>query len=182
MQNSYQKPIVNLSQTKLMPPLTLNFNQLKFYIVILIFVTLSVLTPAFLHTFSIGGRIVLPLYFFVLIAGYQFGWKAGVLTALLSPILSNLISGMPTEFILILVILKSIILGFSAGIIAKTLKQISFKGIFLSILIYQILGLIIEFLLSGQINLFISDITVGYPGLLIQLFGGYFGLKLIKNI
>ncbi len=99
--------------------LELQFTQSRLYLASCIFVFFSVATPYLCHLFSLTGKVLLPLYFFTILAAYKFGWKAGMFTALLSPIISYLLSGMPNGHILILVVLKGVALGVFAGFIAK---------------------------------------------------------------
>ncbi len=51
----------------------------------LLFIAGNILLPQLCHLIPDGGKILLPIYFFTLIAGYKFGLKVGLLTAVLSP-------------------------------------------------------------------------------------------------
>jgi uncharacterized membrane protein len=59
------------------------------------------------------------MHIFVLVAGLLFGWRAGLIVGLLTPLASNVISGMP-----ILQIMPQIVVELSAyGLIAGVLRE-----------------------------------------------------------
>jgi len=89
---------------------------------------------------------------------------------------------MPPSAVLPIIIIKSIILAIAAGLLAKHFRQVSLLGIFLAILSYQIVGIGIEWIMNGNLSLALQDIRIGFPGLLIQLFGGYLLLKSMQKI
>ena len=51
--------------------------------------------PQIFHLIPQGGIIWLPIYFFTLVGAYKYGWKVGLLTAVLSPTVNSLLFGMP---------------------------------------------------------------------------------------
>ena len=75
-------------------------SELKTYLFVSLFVAGNVLLPQVCHIIPDGGKIFLPIYFFTLMASYKYGFKVGLLTAVLSPIVNSLIFGMPTIAIL----------------------------------------------------------------------------------
>src|SRR3989344_62410 len=87
------------TQTKALPRI-LTFSQVKYYIFSAVFVGLAVITPTIFHQFNLAGPKFLPMHFFVLIAGFLFGWRTGLLVGLLSPLMSYSITHMPPMIIL----------------------------------------------------------------------------------
>lgn len=65
---------------------SLNFRQAKTYWFTLLFVAGNLILPQLCHLIPQGGLILLPIYFFTLIAAYKFGIRVGLLTAVLSPL------------------------------------------------------------------------------------------------
>lgn len=74
---------------------SLNYNDTKTYLATLLFVVGNMALPQLFHLIPQGGITWLPIYFFTLIGAYKYGWKVGLLTALLSPVLNSLLFGMP---------------------------------------------------------------------------------------
>ncbi len=163
----------------------LSFSDVKTYLFSVIFVAGNVILPYILHYFYFGAyplaKIFLPIYFFVLIGAYKFGWKVGILTALFSPIVSFGLTQMPPSPILFFVIIKGLILASIAGFLAKKYKVLSFFYLLFVIVLYQGLGSLIIYFLTQNTNLAFFDWRIGYPGLLVQLFLGYFVLKLLQG-
>lgn len=114
----------------------------------------------------------LPIYFFSLIAGYRFGWKAGVITALASALISFLLTGMPPIPVLPFVLFKGVLLGLFAGIVARYSRLPLLLNLLFIVFLYQFFGTIFEWFMLHNLTLVLMDITTGYMGLLLQIFGG----------
>lgn len=63
---------------------SLEFRNSRTYLVAGIFILANIVLPQLFHLVPQGGITWLPIYFFTLVAAYKYGWKAGLLTALLS--------------------------------------------------------------------------------------------------
>ena len=107
---------------------SLNYNDTKTYLATLLFVVGNMALPQLFHLIPQGGITWLPIYFFTLIGAYKYGWKVGLLTALLSPVLNSLLFGMPQPVILPAILLKSTLLAIAAGYAAHRYKRISIPG------------------------------------------------------
>lgn len=161
---------------------TLSLNNTKTYFISTVFVVCNLLMPQLAHLVPQGGFIFLPIYFFTLIAAYKYGIHVGILTALLSPIANNLLFGMPPTAVLPAIIIKSVILAIAAAVAAKHFGKVSLIGILLAILAYQLIGTGIEWAMTQNFFVAMQDFRIGFPGMLIQLFGGYVVLKALAKI
>lgn len=157
-------------------------QQMRFYLITALFTVANVTLPMMLHQFPMGGRMFLPIYFFTLIAGYRFGWKAGVTTALASALVSFALTGMPPLPVLPFVLLKGVLLGISAGMVARISKLPLLLSLFLVVGLYQFVGSVFEWLILRDMTLVLLDITTGYIGLALQVFGGAVVLTLGDRI
>ena len=77
-----------------------NLSNAKTYLFASLFVVGNLVFPQLAHLVPNGGFILLPIYFFTLIAAYKYGIHVGLLTAILSPVANNLIFGMPPSAVL----------------------------------------------------------------------------------
>jgi len=149
---------------------SLIFSDLKLYLMSGLLVASTVFFPSLLHHFGIAGQAFLPLYFFSLLAGLTYGWRCGLIVGILSPLVSFFFSGMPALTILPFVIIKSLSTGLSSGLLTEKFKT---KNIFLltlsSILFTQLIGLILIFSFTSNLNLALMDFKIGHLGLLLQL-------------
>ncbi|WP_321331448.1 ECF transporter S component [uncultured Bacteroides sp.] len=161
---------------------SLNYSNAKTYLFVLLFVVGNIALPQLCHLVPYGGPTLLPIYFFTLIAGYKYGIRVGILTAILSPIINSLLFGMPLVAELPAILIKSGLLAVAVSIAAHYSKKISFPAILLAILTYQIIGTTIEWTMVGNFYDAAQDFRIGIPGMLIQLFGGYALLKAIAKI
>jgi hypothetical protein len=161
---------------------SLSLSEVRTYLFALIFIVGNIALPQLCHLLPHGGVIWLPIYFFTLIAAYKYGIHVGILTAILSPVINSLFFGMPPIPSLPVIMTKSIALAFAAAFIAYHFDKISFLGIILAVLTYQLTGLLVEWAFVQDFMHAIQDIRMGWPGLLVQVFGGFLLLKLIAKL
>ncbi|NLX81406.1 MAG: ECF transporter S component, partial [Proteiniphilum sp.] len=105
----------------------------------------------------------------------------GMLTAIMSPIANHLLFGMPPSAVLPAIIIKSVSLAIAAALAAKHFKKVSLLGILLAIVAYQLVGPAFEWATTQSLYIALQDVRLGMPGILIQLFGGYFALKALSK-
>ena len=153
---------------------SLGYTQEKTYFIVTAFVMGNILLPQLVHTIPQGGFIFLPIYFFTLIAAYKYGWKAGLLTAILSPIINYLAFNMPPLAVLPSILVKSVFLALTAALTASNLKRISIPILTGVVTAYQVFGTFAEWILTGNFFTAVQDFRLGIPGMLLQIFGGYF--------
>ena len=161
---------------------SLSLNNTKTYLIATVFIVCNLLLPQLAHLVPQGGFIFLPIYFFTLIAAYKYGIHVGLITAVLSPIANNLLFGMPPSAVLPAIIIKSVILAIAAAVAAKKFGKVSIIGILMAILAYQVIGTGIEWAMTQSFFVAIQDFRIGFPGMLIQLFGGYLVLKALAKV
>lgn len=155
----------------------LGLNQLKTYLFVAAFVAGNIILPQICHLIPNGGHIFLPIYFFTLVASYKYGLKVGLLTAVLSPIINNLLFGMPAASTISVILVKSIFLAVSSAWVAERTNKISLFTLLIVIFSYQFFGSLVEWLIEGSLFVAISDFRLGIPGMLLQLFGAYFIIR-----
>ena len=69
---------------------SLNYSNVRTYLFALLFVVGNIALPQICHLVPYGGPTLLPIYFFTLIAAYKYGFRVGLLTAILSPVINHL--------------------------------------------------------------------------------------------
>ncbi len=124
----------------------------------------------------------MPIYFFTLIAAYKYGIHVGLLTAILSPLANSLLFGMPPVAVLPAIMIKSGILAIAAAMAAKHFGKVSLLGILIAVIAYQVIGTGIEWIMTQNFTVAAQDFRIGIPGMIIQLFGGYFVLKALARV
>jgi hypothetical protein len=101
------------------PPRALAFGDVRLYAFAAAFVALDVLAPWICHQFHLAGPTFLPMHVFVLLAGLVFGWRAGFLVGLCTPLISFGVSGMPLLVLLPQITFELIFYGIAAGILRE---------------------------------------------------------------
>lgn len=161
---------------------SLNYSHAKTYLFALLFIAGNIALPQLCHLTPYGGPTLLPIYFFTLIAAYKYGFRVGLLTAILSPVINHLLFAMPSAAVLTPILVKSSLLAVSSALAAHYAKKISLLAILIAVLSYQIVGTAIEWALIGNFFAAAQDFRIGIPGMLIQWLGGYALLKAIGKI
>lgn len=161
---------------------SLSFGNIKTYLFAFLFIAGNILLPQLCHLIPAGGPTLLPIYFFTLIAAYKYGFRVGLLTALLSPVINHLLFGMPATSVLLPILIKSTLLAGAAAMTAHYTQKVTIATLLIVVLTYQFIGTAFEWALCGDFYLAIQDFRMGIPGMLIQWLGGYLLLKAIRNL
>lgn len=157
-----------------------NYDEAKTYLWATVFVACNLVLPQVFHLIPQGGVIFSPLSLVILAGAYKFGWKTGLLAALLSPFVNHLLTGMPAMAVLPVMTLKLAILALVAGFTAQHFKTVSLPLIIGVVLVNKAIGCLGELLLTGGIDATIADFTIGWPGLLLQVIGAWLILTKLK--
>ena len=158
----------------------LNYDEVKTYLWATVFVACNLVLPQLFHLIPQGGVIFSPLSLVILAGAYKFGWKTGLLAALASPLVNHLITGMPAWEVMPVMTMKLAVLALVAGLAAQRFKTVSLPLLIGVILVSKAIGCLGEFILTGGIAATIADFTIGWPGLLLQVFGAWLILKYVK--
>lgn len=151
----------------------LAYRDAKTYLAAVLFVAGNILLLQLCHLVPQGGVTWLPIYFFTLIAAYKYGWKVGMLTAVLSPLANSALFGMPAVAVLPVILMKSVLLAACAGFVARRTRRVSLPALLAVVAAYQLLGSVGEWAITGSWAAAWQDLRIGYPGLAVQVLGGY---------
>ncbi len=164
-------------------PMVLKYTDIRSYIFTFTFISLAVATPWVFHQFHLAGPTFLPMHIFVLAAGLFFGWRAGLMVGLFTPLASYATSGMPVITILPQIVLEISVYGLAAGILREkfNLRVIwSLIGAMIAGRLALLLTVAIIQFVSGEIYsplgleanplaFLWSVVALGWAGIVIQL-------------
>lgn len=156
-------------------------SEIKTYLLAILFVIGNIALPQLCHLIPNGGKILLPIYFFTFVASYKYGFKVGVMTAILSPVINSLLFGMPVLNLLPAILTKSIVLALAASFVANKTQKISILNLLIIVLIYQVVGTLVEWAMTSSFYIAIQDFRLGIAGMIIQILGVYFILTHFDN-
>lgn len=161
---------MSVASTKLY---ALSYGEARTYLTAALFVAGNVVFPRICHAVHLGGPTWLPIYFFTLVAAYKYGWRAGLLTAVASPLVNAALFGMPAAALLPAILLKSTLLAAAAGCAAARFRRASLPLLLAVVATYQTLGTLGEWALTGDVHAALQDFRLGLPGMALQVFGGW---------
>ena len=136
---------------------SLDYGQIKTYQVAGLFLAGNIVLPQLAHLLPQGGITWLPIYFFTLV-------------------------GMPAAAALPVILVKSVLLALAAGYAAARFRKASLWMLAAVVLGYQLAGSLFEWGYTGSLAAAVQDLSIGLPGMLLQLFGGWFVInRLIRK-
>lgn len=160
---------------------TLNYDEAKTYMWAAIFIVCNLALPQVFHLIPQGGIIFSPLSLIIMAGAYKFGWKTGLLAALLSPSVNHLITGLPAWEVLPVMTMKLAILALVAGLVAQRFKTINLPLLIGVVLACKAIEAIGELVFTGGITATLVDFTIGWPGLILQIIGTWLIIKMAKK-
>lgn len=156
---------------------SLALNERRTYTTTSLLVVGNILLPLVCHLVPHGGQMFLPIFFFTLVGAYKYGFVVGLTTAVLSPIMNALLTGMPTMTMLPPMLLQSVLLAVLATLAARLTGRVSLIAIAIVAVLTQLAGLLFESLLMPVHVAFFSALLFCVPGILLQVVGGYYLIK-----
>ena len=100
------------------------YTEKRTYWLAVLFAVGNIVLPQLFHLVPQGGVTWLPIYFFTLVGAYKYGWRVGLLTAVLSPCVNSWWFGMPAAAVLPAILLKSVLLAL-AGLVERELRCVA---------------------------------------------------------
>ena len=149
------------------------YRETRTYLAAALFAAGNIVLPQLCHLVQLGGPTMLPIYFFTLVGAYKYGWRVGLLTAVLSPLVNSALFGMPAAAALPAILLKSVLLAAAAGFAARRFGRATLPLLAGVVLFYQTAGTLGEWAFTGSAAAAVQDFRIGIPGMLAQAAGGY---------
>lgn len=152
---------------------SLSLRNVQSWMLASLFVLGNIALPQLCHLVPQGGLILLPIYFFTLVAAYKYGFGVGVVTAVLSPVINSLLFGMPAAAMLPIILVKSLLLAGGAALMARRMGRVTVLALVAVVLGYQVVGSLAEWAMTGSLTAAMQDFRLGLPGMALQVVGGY---------
>ena len=156
---------------------SLGWCEMRTWLFATLFIAGNIVLPQLCHLIPQGGLMLLPIYFFTLIAAYKYGLRVGLLTAVLSPLVNSVMFGMPAAAALPIITIKGVLLAGAASWMASRSKGASLLAMIGVVLGYQLVGGLIEWVMTSSLASALQDWKLGWPGMAIQAIGGWLVLN-----
>ena len=160
---------------------SLGWREARTWMFAMLFIAGNIVLPQLCHLIPQGGLMLLPIYFFTLIAAYKFGFRVGLLTAILSPLINSALFGMPAAAALPIIVIKGVLLAGAAAWMAQRSKGATLLALIAVVLAYQLVGGSIEWAMTGSFAAALQDWNLGWPGMLLQAVGGWAVLNFLMK-
>lgn len=150
---------------------SLSARQSKTWLAAATLIAGNIALPQLCHLIPNGGHILLPVYFFTLLGAYKYGWRVGLLTAILSPLINTALFGMPSATALPVILCKSTAAALAASYAAARTGKITIISMACTVAAYQAAGTLFEWAWTGSFDAAMQDVRTGALGLAIQIVG-----------
>jgi len=141
-------------------------------------IALCVVLPMAFHAFPNGGSVFLPMHIPVLLCGMLCGWPFGLISGLMGPALSSLITGMPPAAMLPAMMIECAVYGAASGLLLRFVRTgKTYPDLCISLVCAMLLGRVV----SGVAKALIftpglsltawatASFVTGLPGIAIQI-------------
>ena len=156
---------------------SLNLSSAATYLKPALFIGANIALPHLFHLIPGGGVMFLPIYFFTLCAALCYGWRMGVVTAVMTPVVGYLLFGVPMLRLIPDMLLKGVMLALVATfLMAKNSRVPLLTPLLAVVLSWGLVGLA-EWPFMGMAYAF-QDFVTGLPGMLMMTLGGMVAIKL----
>ena len=141
-------------------------------------IAIGVIVPSIFHTAGIAGNIFLPMHIPVLLGGFLLSPIYALLVGMLTPILNNLLTGMPPLFPMTLIMVFELgVYGFVASYLYKRLRVPVILSLLISMIVGRIVSGVVVYILTMAFStvkmdplLFVKGgVITGIPGIIIQI-------------
>ncbi|HEX7491980.1 MAG TPA: hypothetical protein VF337_09795 [Candidatus Limnocylindrales bacterium] len=159
----------------------LSLRDLRLYGFVAVFTAGNLIAPMAVHSIPQGGLIFLPIFFFTLVAAYRFGFTAGALTGLASPVLNFTLTGMPPSAVLPTVLVQSLLIAAIAAVLAARSGRLNPWLLLVAAISMQLAGFGFDLARGGTVSAGLDALRLGIPGVALMGFGGYAVLRLLDR-
>ena len=149
----------------------------KNLVTVAVLLIISIILPTLIHMAGIDGTIFLPMHIPVLISGLLLGPALGFIVGIISPLINNFITGMPSVPILWFMLVELSIYGLMSGYLYRKIKMTLVPSLIFSMILGRIGAVLMVIilgmgfgLLTPPIDMYIKKIALtSLPGIIIQI-------------
>ena len=140
------------------------------------FIAAGLILPMIFHSINLSGSIFSPMHLPVMIGGFLLGPAYGAAIGVITPLLSSLLTGMPPLMpVMPMMALELLGYGFMTGLLFSKTKKI-YTSLIVSIVFGRLCSMLAAFILSitvapqiSPIPYVLSGVVNGFPAIIIQL-------------
>lgn len=154
-------------------------QEWKTYVIGLLFAISCLALPQLIHFIPNGGLTFTPILFLSLLASFRYGIQIGLLTAILSPLANYALFGMPHTELLPTLIAKGIIIALVAVYAVRKFRRVSILTLVCVIATASAFGFLADCIIASSFSAALNVFIAGFPGIIVQLIGGYLFIRFV---
>lgn len=147
------------------------------YLKAALFIGANIALPHLFHLVPGGGIMFLPIYVFTLCGALYYGWRFGLLTAVMTPLAGYLLFDAPALAMVPDMLLKGTVLSVVAAWLMRKNAEKMLINPLLAVLVSWLLVGLVEWPFMGASYAF-QDYVTGLPGMMLMTLAGMVALKL----
>jgi len=155
--------------------------ELRTYLYATLFVAANVLLPQLFHIAGIGGAVFIPILFFTLLAAVRYGAACGATVALLSPLASFALVGMPAAPVLWVLMIKGAAMVGMAALLVQPGRKATLWKVAAVAVGAQIVGMALQGALLDGFTTAWNATAISWPGIAMQIAGVWAICKLTRQ-
>jgi hypothetical protein len=142
-----------MNNTLTVPNGVLPINNIRAYFFETLFIILAVAFPAICHLTGAPVRFLLPMHWTIILGGLVYGWRGGMISGLISPVLSFLITGMPFPPMILPMTAELFTYGAVTGLAKEKLNINAFASIAIALISGRIVYIFSIYISSSGLNI-----------------------------
>jgi len=148
--------------------------SLSTYLYAILFIAANILLPWLFHVAGLGSAVFVPILFFTLLASVRYGAACGAATAVLSPLVSFALTGMPAVPVLWVLMIKGVAMAGAATLLIQPGRKATLWQVAAVAVVAQAVGMFAQGAFFG--GAFFGGfapaweaVAISLPGITIQI-------------
>lgn len=133
----------------------------------------AVILPVVSHLSGAPVRFLLPMHWPVILAGLVYGWRAGILTGVLAPVVSYVLSGFPLPNILPSMMVELLTYGLVTGLLRELVRLNPFFSVAIALVlgrfVFVLSVLLGNSVATNHLEYFQAALTPGIIAAILQI-------------
>ena len=128
-------------------------NNTRAFLYETLFIVLAVAFPAICHLTGAPVSFLLPMHWTIILGGLVYGWRGGMVSGLISPVLSYLITGMPFPPMILPMTAELFTYGAVTGFAKERLNLNAFVSVAIALISGRIVYVFAIYIFSNGLNI-----------------------------
>ncbi|GHU99910.1 hypothetical protein FACS1894159_04690 [Bacteroidia bacterium] len=143
--------------------------ELRTWLYAALLIAANVALPQLFHLAGLGGAVFVPILFFTLLAAVRYGAACAATVAVLSPLVSFALVGMPAAATLWTLMIKGVAMAAVAGLLIRPGYAVRLWQVAVVAAAAQVVGMAFQIAILGTFAPAWAAVTTALPGIALQI-------------